>query len=185
MTEALEHVGPWTAGDLARLPEDGQRYEIIDGSLLVSPPPSPRHQLVAGRIAVFLREAAPKGIDVVEAAGITLDTGRVLVPDVVVATSAALLADRPALEPGEVSLVVEVVSPSSAAMDQVMKPHLYARAGIPWMWRASFGPGGVEVCVMRLSGASYVEETVASGDLLRVGAPYPVEIPVDRLLVAR
>ncbi len=66
-----------------------------------------------------------------------------------------------------------------------MKPHLYARAGIPWMWRASFGPGGVEVCVMRLSGASYVEETVASGDLLRVGAPYPVEIPLDRLLVAR
>jgi hypothetical protein len=38
MTEPLSHIGPWTAADLAGLPDDGQRYEIIDGSLLVSPP---------------------------------------------------------------------------------------------------------------------------------------------------
>ena len=75
MTEALFHNGPWTTADLAGLPDDGQRYEIIDGSLLVSPPPSPLHQLVAGRLAVFLRDAAPKGLDVVEAVGVRLRLG--------------------------------------------------------------------------------------------------------------
>jgi hypothetical protein len=64
MTESLSHFGPWATADLAGLPDDGQRYEIIDGSLLVTPAPAPRHQLVTGRLAVVLRESAPDEADV-------------------------------------------------------------------------------------------------------------------------
>jgi Uma2 family endonuclease len=111
MTEPLSHIGPWTAADLVGLPDDGQRYEIIDGSLLVSPPPSTKHQLVSGRLAVFLRESAPDDADVVEAVGLRMGSGRLLIPDVVVATSSALHGDDPTIVPGDVLMVVEVVSP--------------------------------------------------------------------------
>jgi Uma2 family endonuclease len=124
MTEPLSHIGPWTTDDLPGLPDDGQRYEIIDGSLLVSPPPSPKHQVVSGRLAVFLRESAPDGTDVVEAVGIKLSSGRLLVPDVVVAESSALLGEGLTLGPADVRLVVEVVSPSNASMDRFVRPQL-------------------------------------------------------------
>jgi Uma2 family endonuclease len=184
MTEPLSHIGPWTTDDLPGLPDDGQRYEIIDGSLLVSPPPSPKHQVVSGRLAVFLRESAPDGTDVVEAVGIKLSSGRLLVPDVVVAESSALLGEGLTLGPADVRLVVEVVSPSNASMDRFVKPQLYAAAGIRWMWRAEFGPEGVEIVVLDLAGGTPVEH-LRSERSLRVEEPFAVEIPVDRLLASR
>lgn len=184
MTEPLFHVGPWTTDDLAGLPDDGQRYEIIDGSLLVSPPPAPKHQLVSGRLAVFLRDAAPRGLDVVEAVGLRLALGRLLIPDVVVASSAVLTGDGPTVAPQDVPLVVEVVSPSNAAMDRIFKPQLYAAGGIPWMWRVELAPGGVEIVVLELVAGAVVERVRAT-DVLRVESPYPVEIPVKQLLQAR
>ena len=165
MTESLSHVGPWTTDDLAGLPEDGQRYEIIDGSLLVTPSPSPRHQLVSGRLAVFLRESAPDEADVVEATGVQLDSGRLLIPDVLVAQSSALHGDE-VVAPSDVHLVVEVVSPSNAAMDRVFKPQLYAAAGIHWMWRVEFRPEGVDIVVLDLASGAPVVHARSAG-LLR------------------
>lgn len=51
-------TGAWTVADLMRLPDDGSRQEIIDGSLLVTPPPSIGHQHVAMRLVGLLNEAA-------------------------------------------------------------------------------------------------------------------------------
>jgi Uma2 family endonuclease len=47
----------WTFADLEELPDDGYRYEIIDGSLHVSPPPTPRHQSITHLLGVHLQEA--------------------------------------------------------------------------------------------------------------------------------
>lgn len=183
MTESLSHVGPWTTADLAGLP-DGQRYEIIDGSLIVTPGPAPLHQLLAGRVSVFLRESAPADADVVEATNLQLSTERLLIPDVIVARSAAIFAGSVALEPAAVYLVVEVVSPSNAAMDRIFKPQLYAAAGIQWMWRLELGADGVEIVVLDLRSGSPVVHA-RSTDLLTVDLPFAVEIPVDRLLASR
>jgi Uma2 family endonuclease len=184
MTEPLSHVGPWTTDDLAGLPDDGQRYEIIDGSLIVSPTPSTTHQLVAGRLAALIREFAPAGADVVEAVGLQLNSGRLLIPDVVVAQSSALLGFQKSLSPADVHLVVEVVSPSNAAMDRVFKPQLYAAGGIRWMWRAELGPDGVEIVVLDLADGVAIEHSRFAG-FLRLEVPFAVEIPVDRLLASR
>lgn len=184
MTEPLSHVGPWTTADLDGLPDDGQRYEIIDGSLIVSPTPSTTHQLVAGRLAALIREFAPAGTDVVEAVGLQLNSGRLLIPDVVVANSSALLGFQKSVSPEDTLLVVEVVSPSNAAMDRVFKPQLYAAGGIRWMWRAELGPDGVEIVVLDLADGVAVEHSRSAG-LLKVEVPFPVEIPVDRLLASR
>lgn len=177
--------GPWTVDDWMTLPHDGKRYEIIDGSLLVSPVPVVRHQVVAGGLVGMLRAAALEHLGVVEAVGLQLGPDRLLIPDVVVAGSEVLESEAATLVPADVALVVEVVSPSSVAMDNVMKPHLYAKAGIPTMWRVALRHVGAEITVLRLKDSSYVEDAVVGSGVLRVDQPYPVEIDLERLLVPR
>jgi hypothetical protein len=120
----------------------------------------------------------------VEATNLQLTTGRLLVPDVVVAQSAALLADSVALTPADVHLVVEVVSPWHAAMDRVFKPQLYAAAGIRWMWRVELGLDSVEIVVLDLRSGSPVVHA-SSTEVLHVDVPFTVQVPVDRLLATR
>lgn len=119
-----------------------------------------------------------------EATNLQLTTGRLLVPDVVVAQSAALLADSVALTPADVHLVVEVVSPWHAAMDRVFKPQLYAAAGIRWMWRVELGLDSVEIVVLDLRSGSPVVHA-SSTEVLDVDVPFTVQVPVDRLLATR
>jgi Uma2 family endonuclease len=177
--------GPWTVDDWMTLPHDGKRYEIIDGSLLVSPVPVVRHQVIAGGLVGMLRAASPEHLGVVEAVGLRLGPERLLIPDVVVASAEVLVSEAATLAPDDVALVIEVVSPSSVAMDNVMKPHLYAKAGIPAMWRVALRPAGAEVTVLRLKDSSYVEEAVVGSGTLRAEWPFAVEIDVERLLVPR
>jgi len=51
----------WTLADLAGLPEDGCRYELVDGALLVSPPPTQRHQELGSNLRDVLQQAAAPG----------------------------------------------------------------------------------------------------------------------------
>lgn len=55
----LHHPGPWTFDELATLPADGQRYEVVDGNLVVTPPPSQRHQLAGAALFTVLSAACP------------------------------------------------------------------------------------------------------------------------------
>ncbi len=113
MTAAVgAHVGPWSEEDLVGLPEDGQRYELLEGALLVHPPPGGRHQLVSWEVTRELRQAAPPGVVVVEAMGVRLPDNTVFIPHVLVAERHAVVTNRSGiLEAGNVSLVVEIVSP--------------------------------------------------------------------------
>ena len=58
---------PLTEEDLARLPDDGLRYELIDGELLVSPAPAPLHQRVSMNLSLLLSRACPPGYEVLAA----------------------------------------------------------------------------------------------------------------------
>ena len=122
--------------------------------------------------------------DVVEATNLQLSTRRLLIPDVIVAPSAGIFAGSVALEPADVYLLVEVVSPSNAAMDRIFKPQLYAAAGIQWMWRIELEADGVEIVVLDLRSGSPVVHA-RSSDVLRVDVSFSVEIPVSRLLATR
>lgn len=55
---------PFTVYDLDQMPDDGRRYELVDGILIVSPAPSVAHQLVTMAVAVELEGARPKGVRV-------------------------------------------------------------------------------------------------------------------------
>ncbi len=128
----VRHEG-WTISDLDDLPDDGLSYELVDGSLHVSPPASVGHNFAAFRLAVLLDLALDDAWVVVPAPGVVLDERNYREPDLVVICRAALNARlAPA---GDVLLAIEVMSPSSVTDDRLTKPAQYARAGIGHYWR--------------------------------------------------
>lgn len=66
----FEHAGPWTFDDLEKLPDDGWRYEVVDGALLMTPPPTDFHQAVGRRLFRQLDRQAPADWEPVAAAGV-------------------------------------------------------------------------------------------------------------------
>jgi len=179
----LPHL--WKLDDLAMLPDDGHRYEIVDGGLHVSPPPGSRHQVFAARLEYLLRQAGPGGLEVVQ--GVGIDFGRsMFIPDVSVVTAAVALAGVPLFKPSDVRLVVEIVSPSSVSMDRLLKPARYAEAGIPSYWRVESGADGPSIAVYDLDGDRYHETAVIwAGERVEVDRPFRVRLEPALLTAPR
>ena len=149
-----ETPGEWTYSEYARLPDDGNRYEVVDGEVLVTPAPTPHHQKIVGRLLVMLVEYIEgRGLGwVFQDVDLLFVTGQFLRPDLVVMPAAARdgITDR-GVEVAP-ALVVEVLSPSSRTIDRVKKPRRYLEFGVPeywvvdpfegviWMWDAKTGP---------------------------------------------
>jgi Uma2 family endonuclease len=128
----------WTYAEYARLPDDGNRYEVIDGEVVVTPAPSTRHQHVVGRIYRALAEHAEQYDlgTVLFDVDVLFVSGQFLRPDVVFVPKRlrAGLTDRGVeVPPG---LIVEVLSPSSRSIDFVNKPVRYRDFGVPEYWVA-------------------------------------------------
>jgi len=143
--------GSWTYDEYAALPDDGQRYEIVNGVLVMAPAPSPEHQAIVLEIASYLRiHIKLASLGRVFPAPIDVDLGQknVFQPDVVVVLNTHL--DRIAAKKivGAPDLVVEVVSPGSGVMDRIAKYAVYARAGIPEYWIVKPERQTVEVFVL-------------------------------------
>lgn len=178
-------AGPWSVADLDRLPDEGRRVEILDGSLLVSPPPAVGHQGIAHRLASLLDRSCGEEWEALEGPGLLLrgePAPRLVVPDVAVLRREAVWSGASTVRPADVLLVVEIVSPSSQVMDRVTRPALYAEAGIPAYWRVEpDDPDGLSVVVSRLVGDAYAESaTVRAGQGLRVGWPLVCDlVPAD------
>lgn len=123
---------PWTVADLELLPDDGLRYELVDGTLLVSAAPSRQHQRVLGNLYVLLREACPPDVEVFFAPTDYQPTStRSLQPDLLVVTRADLGLKAVTMP---LALAVEVLSPSSRSIDLVLKRELYEQAGVQSYW---------------------------------------------------
>lgn len=132
--QALDHDG-WTIEDLYDIPEDGLRYELLDGMLLVSPPAVLGHYSGSFKLGLLLEAKLGDEWRVACNPGVSMGPKNYREPDLVVFRTSALgksLADAHA---GDVLLVVELMSPSSVTDDRVTKPAQYARAGIPHSWR--------------------------------------------------
>jgi Uma2 family endonuclease len=170
----------WTVEDLERLPDDGRRYEIIDGSLVVSPAPAVGHQRVLSWLLIALAASRPPGVEVLPGANVLLpgQRTRLLVPDVLaVLGEPEIDGGALAVPASAVLLAVEIVSPSSVSMDRVLKPNLYAEAGIGLYWRVEPGPAGPTVHTHELAGRSYrAVQAIEPGKWVTLDAPWPVEI---------
>ena len=149
--------------DLADMPDDGLIREILDGHLFVTPSPAPIHQRVSKRLARQL-EAYFEGRGLGEVFTAPLDTilgpHDVAEPDLMVVTDPALVTQR-AIE-GAPALVVEVLSPSTAHRDRVVKARRYARAGIADYLIVDIDRRRIEC--HRLQGGEYELMVVAEDD---------------------
>ncbi len=171
---------PMTVADLDLTPDDGRRYELDDGVLVVTPPPGFSHEVVVMRLGAALLAACPPEFAVAGASGIEMSDLRYRIPDlVVVRTASVALTDKNVKVPPE--LVVEVASPSTAAYDRNRKKDVYAEFGIPAYWIVVPDPDSPSITAYSLDGSSYAEVgRAASGQQLALDHPFPVLIvPAD------
>ena len=144
--------GSWTYEDYAALPDDGHRYEIVNGVLVMTPAPTPEHQSIAVRIAYYMFPFIDlAGIGRLFTGPIDVDLGpkKVFQPDVVVILNEHLDRVQAKKIVGVPDLVVEVASPSTAAFDRLVKYEIYARAGIAEYWIVKPTRRTVEVLVLK------------------------------------
>jgi Uma2 family endonuclease len=147
--EANRKCSRWTWAEFARLPSEGStRNEVIAGELFVTPGPAPRHQRVVMRLIEVLNpfvrahdlgELLPGPVDVIFAEGDYLE------PDLVFLCRGRddIVTDR-GIE-GPPDLVVEIVSPSTAARDRGIKRDRYQLYGVPEYWVVDPEQGTFEV----------------------------------------
>lgn len=148
--------GFWTYDDYAALPEDGHRYEIVNGVLVMAPAPSPEHQAIVVRIAhYFFAHVELTGLGRVFTSPIDVELGpkHVYQPDVVVVLKAheGIVHEKRIV--GTPDLMVEVASRSTAAFDRLTKYDTYAHAGVAEYWIAKPATRSIEI--MTLDGGEY------------------------------
>ena len=127
----------WTADLVRSLPDDGQRYELISGTLVVTPAPRWTHQFVVGALHLRLHEWLGEHHDltvVFSPADISLGEDEILQPDLFVVRSAPGEPVREWSDVRELALVIEVLSPSTAHYDRNLKRKRYQRAAVPEYW---------------------------------------------------
>jgi Uma2 family endonuclease len=147
-----------TIADWEAMPDDGNRYEIIEGELFVSCSPGLTHQIVLGNLIFLIRthlEATNAGV-VISTPGLILSDFSGVIPDLVFfrpAKRSKIISGERLKGPPD--LVMEILSPGAGNMrrDRVAKLHLYATHGVPEYWIAD--PSKQILEVFRLTGESY------------------------------
>lgn len=172
--------GSWTYQDYLKLPEDGRRYEILNGVLLLMPAPKDSHQNAVLEIATHLRTYVKlAGLGKVRTAPLDVKLGprNVFQPDVLVVLNEHLERLTEDGVMGAPDLTVEVLSPSTALEDRVDKHREYALAGVAEYWIDNPERRSTEVFV--LEGKEFHSLGIFSGkDILpsRVIPQFPISV---------
>ena len=123
MTVVERHAGPWTREQRDALPDDGRKYELIGGMLVVTPAPSARHQLTLTWLIERLSAGRPDDLRVIGSPiDVATGDGSVFQPDLVVVRAEDIRGHDIEVAP---LLAVEVLSPSNRGYDLVDKREGY------------------------------------------------------------
>lgn len=149
--------------------------EVVDGRVIVTPPPGTLHQRALTRLAVLLSAAVPGALEVlVSPIGWVMrrEPLHVREPDIAVVKTSAV--GGPLLEQPP-ALAVEILSPSTRERDTVTKRSLYAETGLAWYWLVDLDIP--QILVLRNVGERFVEHASAVGeDVVVVHEPFPVQV---------
>ncbi len=178
-----------TAADYAALDEDEHgRTELMEGNLVMSPSPTPAHNLAAFRLAMQIAGQLPDDSELIPDVDIDLQLvppdqpGSSRRPDLVVVDRAApqrVEAEGGLLRASEALVVIEIVSPGSRRTDRFVKRAEYADAGIPHYWIVDIeAPVSLVACHLTESG--YRDEPPVTGSFVP-SEPFAVRLDLDAL----
>ncbi|MBI2265541.1 MAG: Uma2 family endonuclease [Armatimonadetes bacterium] len=126
-----------TYEDYLSLPDDRNRYQILEGELAVAPSPSVRHQKVSRNLELVLFshvKARHLGEILYAPVDIVLDDINIVVPDMVFVSKARESFIKDKKIAGSPDLIIEILSPSSLRYDRISKTQIYAKHGVEWYW---------------------------------------------------
>ena len=172
-------VPRYTVDQIRSFPEDGQRYELLDGFLLVTPAPANLHQIVTMNVATALHQSLVPSCRawVVSCGELEIGTRTLLNPDILV-YPAAYVPGTSWKQIREWWLAVEVLSPSTRVYDRDFKRRAYLDLGVQEVWLIDPDIGTVEVWNeaghQRISRGSLTWRPKALG-------PDRIEIELDRI----
>ncbi len=174
-----------TYEDYVTLPDDGRRYEILDGELAVSPSPTSAHQLVSENLSFGLSAwVRARGLGRIWYAplDLILEPSVVMQPDIFFISNArSSIVTKRGVE-GAPDLVIEILSESTAARDRGVKMHIYARHGIARYWIVDVDRRTLEVHALRdpdyeltatYSDSEIAQLDVPDGFVLRLAEIWP------------
>jgi Uma2 family endonuclease len=163
------------------MPDDGHRFELVDGVLVMSPSPRPLHQRVVARLLAALTPGCPDDLEVLPApVDVVLADDTVLIPDVVVGRRADF-TERALMGPPV--LAIEVFSPSSRLIDSELKRARLQQAGCPHYWLVD--PVAPALICLDLKESGYIEAASArDNEFVEVDQPYPIRISPAWLVTA-
>lgn len=167
----------WTVDDLDLLPDDGLRYELVDGALLVTPPPPNAHNLFANELSHLLHGVLSREWAVLTPGAVEFDVRNWRSPDLLVIRRESVR--RTYARPDEALLAVEVMSPSSVSTDRLVKPAQFAAAGIAHYWRIE--PDEPLLITHALEGGVY-RETGRFADEVVIEEPVPLRFRLADLM---
>jgi Uma2 family endonuclease len=172
----------WTYEDLAAMPDDGNRYEILDGELFVTSAPAMIHQWILGQLYSLLRAKQGDAIGSVWFApvDVVLAPTRVVEPDIIVLRTPAKLHMSKKHIDFVPDLVMEVLSPSNQKHDRLRKRRFYARCRVPEYWIVDPESSTVQVLALIEDGLSYREVGwYGPGDRVRSATFDRLELAID------
>ncbi|MFQ5578579.1 MAG: Uma2 family endonuclease [Anaerolineae bacterium] len=177
--------GHWTYDDYLRLPDDGRRYEIIEGVLYMVNAPGFEHQFAVAEIFGELRNFVKKNrLGVVLTAPFEVhlsENTRPVQPDVLFIRAENHPAPGAPFFEGAPDLVVEVLSPATARTDRFIKFNAYEEAGIPEYWIVNPKTRSVEVFTLTEGGEYALKGEHTAGEAVESDALAGLAIPAASL----
>jgi Uma2 family endonuclease len=148
----LKPQGTWTYEDWLHFPEDGWKYEIIDGVLYMTPPPAVGHQRssisLSSRMYAYVMDHE-LGEVLTAPCGVHLPNQPVPVePDILFIHKQRLHIVGEKVVEGVPDLIVEILSPSSIGYDRETKFEVYQKAGVPEYWLVDYQKRVIEVFIL-------------------------------------
>ena len=137
----------WTVEQVLALPSDGNRYEVIDGELFVTPAPSLNHQSAAFELCRLLQEYLQRervGHAYVAPADVTFSPRRLVQPDVFAVPLVNGRRPRRFEDAGKLLLTAEILSPSTARADRIRKRDMFRDEGVPEYWVVDLDARAIE-----------------------------------------
>lgn len=178
--ERGSHPRRMTVHQLHEMPDDGNRYELIDGELFVTPAPAYRHQKIVLRLAARLDAICPPHMDVLAAPfAVKVDFATELQPDVLVGLREDFTEKNLPKPP---LLAVEVLSPSTMLRDLNKKKDSYQRFGVPNYWVIEPRDPSLTVFELDRTGRYRTVAKVAGDEAFDATQPFPIRIVLTELL---